>query len=179
VPGRSANRWRATRCAPLTKGRGPLFHRAASLFLSLMGLWEITPVLDTEDGRLHAPHDIGAWTTSLRDHQEYAVYGKISISHTFRSHHARFNSFNATRAYSKEYQIPRVKHSGTPAAIMTILILNPNTTQAMTDGVKDSIKLLGYEVQYACRHDSTCMTNRHWPECCILHSTFRRAIHQQ
>jgi Asp/Glu/hydantoin racemase len=42
---------------------------------------------------------------------------------------------------------------------MTILILNPNTTHAMTEGVKDSIKLLGYEVQYAWCRCSGFMTN--------------------
>jgi hypothetical protein len=62
---------------------------------------------------------------------------------------------------------------------MTILILNPNTTQAMTDGVKNSTKLLGYEVRYVYCHCSECMTNRRRPEYCLLHSTFRRAFHQQ
>jgi hypothetical protein len=118
-----------------------------------MELWEITPVLDTAAFRLHVPHCIGAWTTSLRDHQKHAVCIWQSQHFSYISIKSRtIELSNATTAYSKKYQIPRVRHSGTLAATMTILILNPNTTQAMTDGVKDSIKLLGYEVRYAwCR----------------------------
>lgn len=32
---------------------------------------------------------------------------------------------------------------------MTILILNPNSTRAMTEGVEHAIRPLGYEVQCA------------------------------
>jgi hypothetical protein len=52
---------------------------------------------------------------------------------------------------TKTTKTPRLKHFGTPAAInkmaptkRTILVINPNTTEAMTDGLKPLIASLGY-----------------------------------